>query len=283
MQLKLTKPLVFFDLETTGINIAKDRIVELAMVKIMPDGTRICKPEKEGLENRYLVNPEMPIPPESTAVHGIGDDDVKDAPTFRQIAKGVFKFLHGCDLGGFNSNKFDIPLLAEEFMRVDIDFSTEDRNLIDVQTIFHIMEQRTLKAAYKFYCDASLDDAHAALPDTMATYDVFQKMVERYEGSDIVDAKGNVLPTFTNDMDVLHRFCERGRNVDFMGRFVYDDNNIPVFNFGKYKGQAVAEVLRTNPGYYNWMMDGDFPRYTKKVLTDVWNEVRAARSNQRPS
>jgi len=277
MKLHLKKPLVIFDLETTGVNIAKDRIVELAVVKINPDGTVITKPEKSGSEHRYLINPEMPIPAESSAVHGIFDEDVKDAKTFRQIAKGLFKFLHGCDLGGFNSNKFDIPLLAEEFMRVGIDFSTEGRNLIDVQTIFHIMEQRTLKAAYKFYCNKSLDDAHEALPDTMATYEIFEAMVERYEGTDIIDAKGNELPTFTNDMDVLHRFCQRGRNVDFMGRFVYNDQDVPVFNFGKYKEQPVADVLKANPGYYNWMMDGDFPRYTKKVLTDIWNEVRSGR------
>lgn len=277
MKLHLKKPLVIFDLETTGVNIAKDRIVELAVVKINPDGSVITKPEQAGPEHRYLINPEMPIPPESSAVHGIFDEDVKEAKTFRQIAKGLFKFLHGCDLGGFNSNKFDIPLLAEEFMRVGIDFSTEGRNLIDVQTIFHIMEQRTLKAAYKFYCNKSLDDAHEALPDTMATFEIFQAMVERYEGTDIIDAKGNELPTFTNDMDVLHRFCQRGRNVDFMGRFVYNDDDVPVFNFGKYKEQPVADVLKANPGYYNWMMDGDFPRYTKKVLTDIWNEVRAGR------
>lgn len=281
MQLNLRKPLVIFDLETTGVNIAKDRIVELAVVKIMPDGTISTKPEKPGADNRYLVNPEMPIPAESSAVHGIYDDHVKDAPTFRQISKGLFKFLHDCDLGGFNSNKFDIPLLAEEFMRVGIDFSTEGRNLIDVQTIFHIMEQRTLKAAYKFYCDKTLDDAHEALPDTMATFEVFKSQVERYQGMDVIDAKGNVLPTFTNDMDVLHTFRQRGRNVDFMGRFVYDDNDVPVFNFGKYKGQSVAEVLKGNPGYYNWMMDGDFPRYTKKVLTEIWEDVRGNRAHQR--
>lgn len=281
MNLKLRRPLVFFDLETTGVNIANDRIVELGVVKIMPDGSIHTRPEKEGKENRYLINPEMKIPVESSLIHGIYDEDVKDAPTFRQISKGLFKFLHGCDLAGFNSNKFDIPLLAEEFMRVDIDFSTEDRNLIDVQTIFHIMEQRTLKAAYKFYCDRELEDAHAALPDTMATYDVFKSMVDRYEGRDVIDAKGNVLPTFTNDMDVLHKFCERGRNLDFMGRFVLNDEDIPVFNFGKYKGQPVKDVLGKDPGYYSWMMNGDFPRYTKKVLTELRNDLTTKANNNR--
>lgn len=281
MNLNLRRPIVFFDLETTGINIANDRIVELAMVKVMPDGTVHTRPEKGAAEKRYLINPEMPIPTESSVIHGVYDEDVKDAPTFRQISKGLFKFLHDCDLGGFNSNKFDIPLLAEEFMRVGIDFSTEGRNLVDVQTIFHIMEQRTLKAAYTFYCDKSLDDAHEALPDTVATYEIFQSMIERYEGTDIVDAKGNVLPTFTNDMEVIHKFCQRGRNLDFMGRFVLNDDDVPVFNFGKYKGQAVKDVLGKDPGYYGWMMNGDFPRYTKKVLTDLRNELGAKANHHR--
>lgn len=281
MNLNLRRPLVFFDLETTGINIAQDRIVEIGMVKVMPDGSQITRPEKPGKENRYLINPEMPIPLESSLVHGIYDEDVKDAPTFRQISKGLFKFLHDCDLAGFNSNKFDIPLLAEEFMRVDIDFSTEGRNLIDAQTIFHIMEQRTLKAAYKFFCNETLDDAHEALPDTLATYEIFKAMIDRYEGSDVVDARGNVLPTFTNDMEVIHKFCERGRNLDFMGRFALNDDDVPVFNFGKYSGQPVKDVLAKDPGYYSWMMNGDFPRYTKKVLTDLRNDLSAKANHNR--
>lgn len=271
MKLNLKRPLAFFDLETTGINIIKDRIVEIAVVKIMPDGTIHTKPEKG--KARILVNPEMSIPLESSLVHGVYDDDVKDAPTFKQISKGIFKFLFDCDLGGFNSNRFDVPLLAEEFARVGIDFDLEGRNMIDAQVIYHIMEQRTLKAAYKFYCDKELEGAHEALPDTMATYEVFEKMVERYEGVELKDAKGNKMPTFTNDMDVLHKFCQRGNNADFMGRFVYSEDKEVLFNFGKYKGQKVKEVLAKDKGYYNWMMNGDFALNTKKVLTRVKEEM----------
>lgn len=282
MKLNLRKPLVFFDLETTGVNIAQDRIVEIAAVKIMPDGSVHSKPEKPGAAHRILIDPEMPIPVESSLVHGIYNEDVAGKPTFKQIAKSLFKFLNDCDLGGFNSNKFDIPLLAEEFMRVGIEFSTEGRNLIDVQTIFHIMEQRTLKAAYKMYCDKSLDDAHEALPDTVATYEVFEAMMERYEGREVIDAKGNELPKFVNDMDVVHVFCQRNRNVDFMGRIVLNDDDTPVFNFGKYKGVPVQKVLADNPGYYGWMMDGDFPRYTKKVLKDLRDGFRAQAQGNGP-
>lgn len=267
MKLNLKRPLAFFDLETTGINVVKDRIVELAVVKIMPDGTILTKPEKNA--PRILINPEMPIPLESSVIHGVYDEDVKDAPTFKQLSKSLFKFLYDCDLGGFNSNRFDVPLLAEEFMRVGIEFNVEGRNMIDAQTIYHIMEQRTLKAAFKFYCNKELEGAHEALPDTMATYEVFTKMVERYEGVELKDVRGNQMPTFTNDMDVLHKFCMRGRNVDFMGRFVYDDNEDVVFNFGKYKNQKVTDVLSKDKGYYSWMMKGDFALFTKKILREI--------------
>ncbi|MBL7943004.1 MAG: 3'-5' exonuclease, partial [Flavobacteriales bacterium] len=179
MKLNLTRPLAIFDLETTGTDVGKDRIVEIAVVKVMPDGTTICRPEKPGKENRFLVNPEMPIPVQASAIHGIYDADVAGAPTFRELAPRLFKFLFDCDLGGFNSNKFDIPLLAEEFLRAGIDFSLEGRRLIDVQTIFHIMEPRNLRAAYKFYCDRDLNDAHEALPDAMATYEVLKSMITR--------------------------------------------------------------------------------------------------------
>ncbi|MCB0762147.1 MAG: 3'-5' exonuclease [Flavobacteriales bacterium] len=273
--LNLKRPIAFFDLETTGVNVASDRIVELAIIKVMPDGTVQRRPESPGKENRYLINPTIPIPVESSLVHGIYDDDVKEAPTFKQISKGLFKFLLDCDLAGFNSNKFDVPLLAEEFLRVGINFSMEGRNLIDVQTIYHIMEQRTLKAAYKFYCNEDLSDAHEAMPDTQATLDVFEAMLTKYDGAEVIDAKGNQLPTFENDMDVLHRFCQRGNNADLMGRLVYDENGEVLFNFGKYKGQQVKAVLAQDPGYYGWMMNGDFPLYTKQVLTDVRNDMRS--------
>ena len=273
MKLNLKKPLAFFDLETTGVNVAHDRIVEIAVVKVMPDGTVNTKPESNDAP-RILINPEMPIPIEASLVHGIYDEDVKDAPTFKQFSKSLFKYLHDCDLAGFNSNKFDIPMLAEEFMRVGIDFSVEERNLVDVQTIFHIMEQRTLSAGYKFYCDKNLDDAHAALPDTMATYEILLAMMDRYENETVKDARGNQMPTFVNDMDVLHKFCQRSKNADFIGRLVYDDDSEVLFNFGKYKGQRVKDVLKNDSGYYGWMMNGDFPRYTKKVLTEVRNEMK---------
>jgi DNA polymerase-3 subunit epsilon len=273
MKLHLERPLAFFDLETTGINVASDRIVEIAVVKVMPDGQIHSKPEKSGAENRIIINPEMPIPLEVSMIHGIYDKDVVDKPTFKQIAKGLYKFLHGCDLAGFNSNKFDIPLIAEEFLRVDIDFNVSDRNLIDVQTIFHIMEQRTLSAAFKFYCDKSLDGAHEALPDTAATHEIFEAQIERYLGVETKDARGNVMPKFENNMDVLHKFCQRNRNADLLGRLVYGDDDKAQFNFGKYKGKTVESVLANDPGYYSWMMKGDFPRYTKKVLTEIKNAL----------
>lgn len=269
MKLNLKKPLVFFDLETTGVNVGTDRIVEIAMVKVMPDGSLVTKPEKPGKAQRILINPEIPIPIESSLVHGVYDEDVKDAPTFKQLSKGIFKFLHGCDLGGFNSNRFDIPMLAEEFLRVGIDFSMEGRNLIDAQVIYHLMEQRTLKAAYRFYCNRDLEGAHEALPDTMATYEVFMAMMERYEGQEVIDAKGVSLPKFENDMESIHKFCNRNKFADLIGRFVYDEQGEVLFNFGKHSGKPVREVLQSEKGYYSWMMNGDFPLYTKKVLTDV--------------
>lgn len=267
MKLNLQRPLVFLDIETTGTNVASDRIVEIAMVKVMPDGSVQMKPDQN--EGRFLVNPEMPIPSETSMVHGIYDKDVADAPTFEAVAPKLYKFLFDCDLAGFNSNKFDIPLLAEEFLRVGIDFSIEDRKLIDVQVLFHLMEQRTLRAGYKFYTGKTLDNAHEALADTIATWEVFQEQVKRYEGETVYDLRGNELGAFENDMEALHKVCQRQRPADLMGRFVYDENEQVVFNFGKYKGQKVTEVLAKEPGYYGWMLNGDFPLYTKKVLKEL--------------
>lgn len=275
MKLNLQRPLVFFDLETTGTDVAKDRIVEIAMVKVMPDGTVHTKPETPGPENRFLINPEMQIPIESSMVHGIYTKDVAQSPTFRDVADKLFKFLHDCDLGGFNSNRFDIPLLAEEFLRVGIDFSLEGRNLIDAQVIFHIMEQRTLKAGYKFYCGKDLDDAHEALPDAMATYEIFKAQVERYKGQPVIDARGNKLDPIENDMETVHRFCQRNKNADLMGRLIYDDKGEVVFNFGKHRGKSVKAILEREPGYYGWMMQGDFPLYTKNVLRRIKDEMHA--------
>ncbi len=277
MKLNLKKPLVFFDLETTGINISKDRIVEIACVKVMPDGSIITRPEKGSDKKRFLINPEMPIPPEVSAIHGVYDEDVKDEPTFKQIAKGLFKFLHGCDLAGFNSNKFDIPLLAEEFMRVGVDFSMEGRNVLDVQVIFHMMEKRTLAAGYKFYCGKDLPDAHEALPDTMATYEILKAQIERYKDVEIENEKGQVIKPVQNDMEVLHQTSQRHKIADFAGRLVYDEDGDVCLNFGKFKGEKLPVIFEKERGYYAWMMNGDFSLYTKKILTEEYDKWKAAK------
>lgn len=274
MHLNLKKPLVFLDLETTGTNVASDRIVEIALVKINPDGSMVSRPNKSNGEGRFLVYPGVPIPNETSLVHGIYDEDVTDAPTFEAIAGKLFIFLQGCDLAGFNSNKFDLPLLAEEFLRAGIDFSLEDRNIIDVQVLFHLMEQRTLRAGYKFYLGKSLDNAHEALADTMATYEIFVEQVKRYQGEKVFDLRGNELATFDNDMEVLHKVSQRHRPADLMGRMVYNDDHEIVFNFGKYRGKSVKEVLLNDSGYYGWMMQGDFPLYTKKVLKEIRESLK---------
>ena len=248
MPLNLTKPLAFIDLETTGLNIASDRIVEISIVKVHPNGN------KDIVTRR--VNPTIPISTESTSIHGISDDDVKNEPTFKQMAKELANFIEGCDLAGYNSNKFDIPMLAEEFLRAEVDFDITKRNLVDVQNIFHKMEQRTLAAAYKFYCDKDLVDAHSAEADTIATIEILLAQVEKYD-------------SLENNVAFLSEFSKATNNVDLLGRIVYDKNNVEVFNFGKHKGKAVLEVLEKEPGYYHWMMNGDFPLYTKKVLTQI--------------
>ena len=249
MQLNLRNPLVFFDLETTGINIVKDRIVEISFVKVHPNGKEECKTRR--------INPEMPIPPESTAIHGITDEDVKDCPTFKEIAKSLAAQIEGCDLAGYNSNRFDIPLLAEEFLRAGVDIDLNKRKFSDVQTIFHKMEQRTLSAAYKFYCDKSLENAHTAEADTMATYEILKAQLDRYPDD------------LQNDMEFLSKYSSFTNNVDFAGRMVYNEDGKEVINFGKYKGKLVEEVLKNDPGYYSWIMNGDFPLNTKKVLTEI--------------
>ncbi|HKK38770.1 MAG TPA: 3'-5' exonuclease, partial [Cryomorphaceae bacterium] len=235
MKLNLKKPLAFFDLETTGTNVASDRIVEIAILKVFPDGRIEKRPDNE--KERFLINPQMPIPIETSMIHGIYDEDVKDAPSFADVADKIFKFLFDCDLAGFNSNKFDVPILAEEFLRCGIDFSIEDRNLIDVQNIFHLMEQRTLKAGYKFYTGKELNNAHEAMADVEATYDVFLAQIERYKDVEIEDRDGRKTIPVVNDMDKLHVVSQRHRNVDFLGRFVYNDENVECFNFGKHKGK----------------------------------------------
>ncbi len=239
---------MFFDLETTGINITKDRIVEISYLKIMPDGREESKTRR--------VNPQMPIPEQATAVHGITDEDVKDCPTFKELAKSLATQLEGCDLAGFNSNRFDIPLLAEEFLRADVTIDLNKRKFIDVQTIFHKMEQRNLIAAYKFYCGKELMDAHSAESDTRATYEVLMSQLDRY-------------PELENDVDTLSSFSSFNNNVDFAGRMIYNENNEEVINFGKYKGQLVKDVLKKDLGYYGWIMQGDFPLNTKQKLTEI--------------
>ncbi len=248
MQLNLKNPLVFFDLETTGIDIVKDRIIEISYVKVFPNGKEESKTMR--------INPGMPIPPASTAIHGITDDDVKDCPLFKNVAKQLAAQIEGCDLAGYNSNRFDIPLLAEEFLRAGVDIDLTRKKFIDVQTIFYKMEQRTLAAAYKFYCQKSLENAHTAAADTMATYEVLKAQLDRY-------------PELKNDVTFLSEFSSFTNNVDFAGRMVYNEKNQEVFNFGKYKGRLVEEVLKQEPAYYSWMMNGDFPLNTKQKLTEI--------------
>ncbi len=248
MKLNLKRPIIFFDLETTGVDTTKDRIVELSMIKIMPDGEKIIKTRR--------INPQMPIPESSTAIHGITDEDVKDCPTFAQVAKSMEQFIAGCDFGGFNSNRFDVPVLAEEFMRAGVDVDFKRRKFIDVQNIFHKMEQRTLVAAYKLYCGKDLTQAHSAEADTMATYEVLLAQLERYE-------------ELENSVDFLAEFSTRAQTADYAGRILYNDNGEEIFSFGKHKGKLVSEVFEKEPSYYAWMMDGDFPLYTKKVITEI--------------
>lgn len=272
MELKLKRPLAFFDLETTGVNIAIDRVVELSILKVLPGG------KEEVLTMR--VNPEMPIPPESSLFHGIYDQDVKNIPPFRERAMEIKDFIGDADLAGYNSNKFDVPMLMEEFLRAGVDFSLEGRSFIDVQNIFHQMEQRTLKAAYKFYCDASLENAHTAEADVRATYEVLKAQLSKYDGVAFEDKHGVITTPVVNDVEALHRFTNLNNPVDFAGRLVYDDAGDPCINFGKHKGRKVTEVFDMEPSYYAWMQQGDFPRYTKKVLEVLWNTHRNKRKEQ---
>ena len=248
MELKLTKPICFFDLETTGVNVAKDKIVEISILKVFPNGNKESK--------TWLVNPERPIPAETTAVHGITDEKVANEPTFKELSSSIYEMIKGCDLGGFNSNRFDIPLLAEELLRADIDFDMKNSSAVDGQTIFHKMEQRTLVAAYKFYCDKDLTDAHSAAADTEATYEVLKAQLERYE-------------ELENDTRFLAEFSSRKKFADFAGFLIYNKEGQECFSFGKHKGKLVTDVLETEPGYFGWLLNADFPLYTKKVLTAI--------------
>lgn len=249
--IQLKKPLAFIDLETTGVNPGLDRIVEIAIVKILTDGTKSVK--------RRLINPEIPIPKGASDVHGITDEMVKDAPTFKQVAHELKQMLDGCDFAGYNSNRFDIPLLMEEFLRAQVDFDMKNRKLLDVQTIYHKMEPRTLSAAYKFYCGKTLDDAHSAEADATATYEILEAQIEQY-------------PELGNNVDSILKVIGEDQVVDFARRFVLE-NGIEVFNFGKHKGRPVADVLKAEPQYYDWMMKGDFPQHTKQKLTEIYTRT----------
>ena len=248
MELALKNPIIFFDLETTGTNILRDRIVEISYIKVMPSGNET--------ERTLRINPGMPIPAEATAIHHITDDDVKNAPPFKQVAQELANVFLGCDIAGFNSNPFDVPMLMEEFLRAGVNIDLSRRKFVDVQTIFHKMEQRTLIAAYKFYCGKDLTEAHSANADTRATYEVLKAQLDHY-------------PSLKNDIAFLSDFSSQNKNVDLMGRIIYNEAGKEVFNFGKYKGQLVEDVFRRDIGYYSWMMQGEFPANTKQVITNI--------------
>lgn len=250
--LNLTRPIAFIDLETTGVNLSTDRIVEIAIVKLMPDESKQVK--------RKLINPGVPIPKASSDIHGITDDMIKDAPTFKQAANEIKQFLENCDLGGYNSNRFDIPMLMEEFLRAEMDVDLSDRRMIDVQHIFYQMEPRTLSAAYRFFCNKELENAHSAEVDIQATIEVLHAQVGRYE-------------KLGNTIDSILGLIGEEKIVDYARRIVFDDKGVEVFNFGKYKGKCVSDILRAEPQYYDWMMKGDFPMHTKKKITEIFNRA----------
>ena len=248
MELKLTKPIVFFDLETTGINIAKDRIVEISILKVFPNGNKESK--------TWLVNPEMEIPKEVIAIHGITNEKVVTEPTFKELAQEISKLIEGCDLAGFNSNRFDIPLLAEEMLRAEINFDMENKVAVDVQVIFHKKEQRTLSAAYQFYCGKNLENAHSAEADTIATYEILKAQLDKYDDLE-------------NDIKFLNEYSLQKKRADFAGFITFDDDDNEIFTFGKYRGKKVIEILEKDKGYYSWIQNADFPLYTKKVLSEI--------------
>ncbi|HEY8781260.1 MAG TPA: exonuclease domain-containing protein [Mucilaginibacter sp.] len=273
MKLNLKRPLAFFDLETTGTNIGADRIVEISVIKLYPDGSEEVK--------TWRINPGMPIPLESSLVHGIYDEDVKDELFFKDLATQIATFIDNSDLAGYNSNKFDIPMLMEEFLRADVLFDLDNRHFVDVQNIFHQMEQRTLRAAYQFYCDKQILNAHSAEADTRATMEVLLAQIARYEQTEWEDKKGNKSFPVVNDVEALHKFTNLNKPVDFAGRMVYNEKGQETFNFGKHKGKTVEDVLKIEPSYYSWMMQGDFPLYTKRKLEEIYNRWNAKKAAER--
>lgn len=260
MKLQLKIPICFFDLESTGINIAKDRIIEIAVMKIFPNGETTVKTRR--------INPGIPIPAEATAIHGISDSDVKTAPLFKEVAREYANFIDGADLGGFNILKFDLPLLVEEFLRAGVEFDYERKKIVDAQRIFHLMEKRTLSAAYKFYCQADLQEAHSAQADTKASFEVLLAQVEKYENQQVTDGLGNVIGHIKNDVDSLSKLSISDM-VDLAGRMIKTSNGEVVFNFGKHKSKSVLQVLREEPSYYEWILNSDFSQDTKRRLTEI--------------
>jgi DNA polymerase-3 subunit epsilon len=261
MNIKLNKPIIFLDLEATGLSIGSDRIVEICLLKLNIDNSTETKTQK--------LNPEMPIPDVVSQIHGIYDKDVIDCQTFKQAAPELLRFIGNADFAGYNSNKYDIPLLAEEFLRAELDFDLEGRKLVDVQNIFHFMEPRNLSAAYKFYCNKPLVNAHSAEADVLATFEIFKAQIQRYEGVEVEDAKGNRSVPIVNDIPKLSELTSKSKNADLAGRIVFNENGEEVFAFGKHKDKSVIEVFKKEPSYYNWMMQGDFPLYTKKIITQI--------------
>ncbi|MEJ7693582.1 exonuclease domain-containing protein [Daejeonella sp.] len=267
MKLNLKRPLAFFDLETTGVNVASDRIVEISILKAMPDGTEQVKTMR--------INPGIAIPLESSLIHGIYDEDVNRELTFKQAGEELARFLDDCDLAGYNSNKFDIPVLMEEFLRAGINFDIDNRHFVDVQNIFHQMEQRTLRAAYQFYCGKVIENAHSAEADIKATYEVLLAQIGKYENQDWEDKKGVITKPVQNNIEALHKFTNLNKPVDFAARMIYNDEGVELINFGKHKGRSVEDVFQAEPSYYNWMQNGDFPLYTKRCLEKIWKRWNA--------
>lgn len=261
MKLQLKKPLAFFDLETTGLNITEDRVIEISILKVHPDG-------KEEIKT-WRINPDIPIPDASFHFHGISETDIEHAPKFKAVGHDIAAFLQHCDLAGYNALKFDIPMLMEEFLRNDIEFDLKSRQLIDVQNIFMKMEPRTLKGALRFFCGRELVNAHSAEADTIATYDILKAMIDRYQEEEYEDNLGNKSKPVVNDMQALHHFSQHHRNADLAGQIIFDDQDREIFNFGKHKGRPVEEVFLQEPSYYDWMMKGSFPLYTKKLITAI--------------
>jgi len=273
MKLNLKRPLAFFDIEATGINVGADRIVEIAILKAMPNGS------EQVLVKR--INPEIPIPHVTSLIHGIYDEDVANEPKFAEVAQEIADFIGDADLAGYNSNKFDIPMLLEEFLRAGVDLDMSDRKFVDVQNIFHQMEQRTLKAAYKFYCDKDLINAHSAEADIRATYEVLLAQLQKYENTEFEDKQGKICVPVKNDVEALHTFTNLNRTVDYAGRIVFNENGEECINFGKHKGKTLESIFDVEPSYYSWMMQGDFPLFTKKKLGEIWQRWNKKKEEQK--